>query len=163
MSGGGWGVWSPINTKTGVSFLNGGNYHQITKLLEVEGTQEMSHHVEQQQVTPFTFSPRIRWPWELCSVQPTWLYLLILLNLCITTTVLPHSPSPPTHSLKQIFFRMNCFLLLWWWWLLAKTFLSGSVTERKEYWSKIKNLGSVVSCVAFDTFLPLSGHHFSPF
>ena len=47
----GWGVWSPINTKTSVSFLNGGNYHRTIKSLEAEGRQEMSHHVEQQQVT----------------------------------------------------------------------------------------------------------------
>ena len=30
----GWGVWSPINTKMSVSFLNGGNYHQTIKSLE---------------------------------------------------------------------------------------------------------------------------------
>jgi len=66
----GWGVWSPINTKTSVSFLNGGNYHRTIKSLEAEGRQEMSHHVEQQQVAPFTFSPRTQWPQELCSVQP---------------------------------------------------------------------------------------------
>ena len=41
-----------------------------------------------------------------------------------------------------------------------RTFHSDIITERNEYWSKIKNLASAVSCVAFDTFLPLSGLHF---
>ena len=59
-------------------------------------------------------------------------------------------------DLKQILFRMNFFFFAF----SVKTFHSDSITERKEYWSKIKNLGSVVSCVAFDTFLPLSGFHF---
>lgn len=158
----GWGVWSPINTKMSVSFLNGGNYHQTIKSLEAEGSQ-MSHYVEQQQETPFTFSPRTRWPRGLCSIQPAWGYLLTLLKLFITPLFFPTPHPAPQHSCKQILFRMNWVFLLLSLWLLVKPFLSGSGTERREYWSKIKNLSSVVSCVAFDTFLPLSGRHFSPF